>query len=66
MWHTTLVLYFHMVILFDLNDGICLALASYLGIWHLRHPFSILEFGLVAVSGLVSVADRAKRVSFDL
>ena len=36
--------------------------------WHLRHPFSSIfaEFALAAVSGLVSAADKAKRVSLDL
>ena len=36
--------------------------------WHLCHPFSSIfaEFALAAVSGLVSAADKAKRVSLDL
>ena len=42
---------------------ICLLLT-----WHLLHPFSSIfaELKLEAVSGVVSVADKAKRVSFDL
>ena len=37
-------------------------------IWHLRHPFrgSLAEFRLAAVSDLVSAADKAGRVNFDL
>ena len=36
--------------------------------WHLRHLFSssLAWFGLAAVSGQVSLADKAMRVSFDL
>ena len=41
---------------------------SLLFTWHFRHPFSSIfaEFALAAVSGLVSAADKAKRVSLDL
>ena len=41
---------------------------SLLFTWQLRHPFSSVfaEFALAAVSGLVSAADKAKRVSFDI
>ena len=37
-------------------------------IWHLRPPFSSIwtEFGPAVLSGLVSVADKAKRVSFEI
>ena len=36
--------------------------------WHLLRPFSsiLARFGLSAVSGLVSAADKAIRASFDL
>ena len=41
---------------------------SLLFTWRLRHPFSSIfaEFALTAASGLVSAANKAKRVSFDL
>ena len=37
-------------------------------IWHLRYPFgsTMTEFGPTAVSSLVSEADKAKIVSFDV
>ena len=41
---------------------------SLLFTWHFRHTFSSIfaEFALAAVSGLVSAADKAKRVRLDL
>ena len=41
---------------------------SLLFTWHLRHPISSIsaKFELAPVSGLVSAADKAKRVSFGL
>ena len=52
---------FDLTLIFDL----CLALAT---IRHLYHPFSstFAQFELAALSDLVSAANKAKRVSFDL
>ena len=68
MCHTTLVLFFHAVTSFNLIMTWSVLNISLLFTWHLCHPFSSIfaEFALAAVSGLVSAADKAKRVSLDL
>ena len=66
MCHKTHVLYFHTVTSFDLT----LTCAYYyqLLIWYLHHSLSstLAEFVPASVSELVSTADKAGRVSFDL
>ena len=69
MCHTTLVLYFHLGTSFDLT--LTLTCTLNLSIIHIASSLSLYEhflkeFALAAVSGLVSAADRAKRVRFDL
>ena len=64
----TLVLYLHTVTSFDMPWRRPELSISPLPIWHACHSFSsiLAEFGLPAVSGLVSASFKGKRVSFDL
>ena len=67
MCHMTLVLYFHAATLFDLTPTFAYhEPLTYMA--PLCHPFgsTSAEFGSVAVSSLVSAAEEANRLSFDV
>ena len=70
MRHTTLMLCLRTVTLFDLTLTLACASMNLLCIYDIPtcHPFSstLAECGLAAVARLVSAADKAKRVIFDL
>ena len=50
----------------ELDLDLCLALVTYLHDIFIIPSVVFAEFGLAAVSGVVSAADKAKRDSFDL